>query len=473
MPKTALRAGVLTLLLLPLLLVAGPPADEHLREARGLARAGRYPEALAAYDRAAAAEPWRPAIALEAAGLALASGDYPAAARAYERAATLNPSSGNAWLGLARARAGGDDLDGAAAAYARATETLPDPRLALVAGDLLLAADDPGAAEVYARGEAQALARGDQPALAEARLRLAIQAWLADSGRAWVYVEEGLASAPPFSAARLRVLQAAMEEGRVAERKLPALGQTCLRLGFPELAERTLRACTRNHPQSADAQAYHALALLASGRVAEALDVSAEALGLRPDHALARYVRAAATRLGGDTRAALGDLRALVAAEPGDSTFLVELARAYADLGDYEAGARLLEEAVAADKNPETLLAATGFLLERAYQPATALAWAEQAAAALPDEPAAQRTLGWALHLAGRSAEAATALAKATTLDPLDAEAHYHLAVVRAKMGAGGEARETYWRAADLDPTGPVGRRARQALLDLQRRQPR
>ena len=462
------RAALLLLLLLPLLFIAGPPGAGYLAAGDEAAARGAYEQALASYAQAAAVEPWRPAPHLRTGDLALRLGRAAEAKEAYERALAIAPA-GAAYLGLARAQAIADDARGAARAYLAYAQLRGDPAAAYAAGRLFLeasaaadaeaaltlatesaAASREAAVAVAARLLLASLVGGDRPAAAERYLLAAREA-----------ASPGL---EPRVDAALSLFRLALQAGESAGRAT-WLGRLALATGAPALAEAYCRQAAAADPPGAEAHACLALALLARGQ-AEAAAASAEqAAALQGDDPLARYARAAALRAAGDLRPAMAELRELLAANPSDPSFVYELASAYADFGDYQAAARLVAAAAdGAGDDPALLLAAARFHLDRAFRPTDALPWTQRVVELRPDDPEAWAAHGWALHLAGRHADGAAALARSLAIDPLSPGAHYHLGLAYEKQGMVDMAREHYLRAADLDPTGPDGRRARRAL---------
>jgi spermidine synthase len=90
-----------------------------------------------------------------------------------------------------------------------------------------------------------------------------------------------------------------------------------------------------------------------------------------------------------------------------------------------------------------------------AGQPARALAQAQAAVAAKPDDPSAQYLLGSVLAREQRFAEAVPALERAVRLEPERWMAHYRLALALLGAGRGAEAAEALERAIALNPVRP------------------
>ena len=131
-----------------------------------------------------------------------------------------------------------------------------------------------------------------------------------------------------------------------------------------------------------------------------------------------RFERAHNLLGSGDSQAALSELEALVAADPGNPVFRGKLAQAWKERGE-------LDRAV-----PLYL----------------------QAAEDAPDDPEAWYNLATALQQAGRLHEAREALATAMHLDPARPEAHNMLGIVHLAEGKPEEARQELELAVRLDP---------------------
>jgi choline-sulfatase len=116
--------------------------------------------------------------------------------------------------------------------------------------------------------------------------------------------------------------------------------------------------------------------------------------------------------------AALGELEALVAADPANPVFRGKLAEAWRNRGDF----------------------------------ARAVPLYSQAAAAAPEDPDAWYNLAAALQEAGRLAEARSAIERGLKLDATRPEAHNTLGIVEMGEGKLEPARQEFELAAQLDP---------------------
>lgn len=131
-----------------------------------------------------------------------------------------------------------------------------------------------------------------------------------------------------------------------------------------------------------------------------------------------RFERAHNLLGSGDTRAALSELEALVAADPENPVFRGKLAQAWKERGELGRAVPLYRQA------------------------------AEDA----PEDPEAWYNLATALQQAGRIAEAREALTTAMHLDPSRPEAHNTLGIVHLAEGRPDAARQEFELAAHLDP---------------------
>ncbi len=131
-----------------------------------------------------------------------------------------------------------------------------------------------------------------------------------------------------------------------------------------------------------------------------------------------RFERANTHLQDGDAKAALGDLEALVAADPANPVFRGKLAEAWRSQGDFGRAVPLYR----------------------------------QAAEAAPADPEAWYNLAAALQEAGRLPEARGAIERALKLDASRPEAHNTLGIVEMGEGKLELARQEFETAAQLDP---------------------
>jgi tetratricopeptide (TPR) repeat protein len=208
---------------------------------------------------------------------------------------------------------------------------------------------------------------------------------------------------------------------------------------------------------------------LAGGNVPEALTHAARALSIAPKSAEALVLAARAALATGDKPAAEQYLGRAIAADPASFEGHTMLADLYASRRDFERARTTLEQFAQRQPDNAAPQTALGIVLEAAGRPDDARARYEQAltldpkdpiaannlarlyasddtkveraielartaVARLPEDADAHDTLGWVAYRAGRLSLAASALERATVLDPKDAGYRRHLTEVRAAI---------------------------------------
>jgi tetratricopeptide (TPR) repeat protein len=147
-------------------------------------------------------------------------------------------------------------------------------------------------------------------------------------------------------------------------------------------------------------------------------------------------------------------LVAALAASPNDSLLLGSLGRLKLLTGDFDAGQKYLEQAIAADKSNVHARADLGDLyLRERKQPVKA---SEIFRAALKEDPKytrAQMGLGMALAANGSKTEALAAFNDAAKADPLDATPHFAMGRIYAEQKAWDQAVQEFSTTLKLDPT--------------------
>ena len=201
-------------------------------------------------------------------------------------------------------------------------------------------------------------------------------------------------------------------------------------------------------------------------------------------------------------RRAERELRAGLAANPGDHRLLAALARVAAARGAWRDAVRHGERAIATALDPATLgvlahayaalgdtaraaeydramAAAAGqqpgghhrawslYLLDRGRRVPEVLAAAEAELAAGRRDVYGYDLLAWALHAAGRPEEARRAMAEALAQGTQDATLLYHAGMIARRAGARGTAAAYLRRALAVSPVfDPAGAPAARAALD-------
>jgi arylsulfatase A-like enzyme/Flp pilus assembly protein TadD len=176
--------------------------------------------------------------------------------------------------------------------------------------------------------------------------------------------------------------------------------------------------------------------------------------GLAPPRVdLFQRFEAAASRLdAGQTAVALGELEALVAADPANPVFRGKLAQAHRSNGDFDRAIALYRQAAeqAAD-DPEAWynLAAT---LQDAGRPVDARAAVQRALKLDSRRPEAHNTLGIVYMAQGKAEAARGEFASATELDPRNAPAWNNLGNALRAQGRLDEAASAYQRSSAVAP---------------------
>ena len=220
--------------------------------------------------------------------------------------------------------------------------------------------------------------------------------------------------------------------------------------------------------------AQHHLGELAwrSGDLDGAAAAYAAALATDPSHVPALAGRGKVKAARGDVDGAVADYRAAIALQPQPGA-LVELGELLEAAGRTDEA----QQQYAVVRATQQLFAAGGQVVDVELalfeadhgDPALAVELAEQAHDTRPDSIVVQDTYAWALHAAGRDAEAVP-LARAAARTGLQSAAFaYHLGVVEAAAGNDRQARAALQRALELNPAfSPLhAPRARALLAEL------
>lgn len=466
------------LLLFALQLVARPDPRDALREADRLLYAGRYYEALAAYqplaDDLADAQLRIGMVrtirgertpAERALRLALRRGLRPA----DERLALL-------YLGRALGDAGRPDL---AEDSWRPVATCADPApcpyraaaLVLRAEAALLAGDTTAAAA----GFTSALAAAPPPDWAAlAHYRLALIEASADPQVALAR----LANAPPQGLPEpllAPLLAQRPDEGQLIAvlnappRQRPQLlGQLYLGQGLYGLAEAQFALVPTAGPDGAAAAAYAAYTRWRAGDQAGSQARLEALVAEHPDEPRARMLLALVSLTSDDAEAARIQIDMVAGLTPNDPAVDLAWANWYAARRDYAEAALAYQRALLAappvDRGRYALLGARFHLATTYEQCLAGLPLAELAAGLLADNPDALSALAALRYHCGQFPGAAEA-ARTAQAAGAGAEAAYYEGVALAAMGADG-ARSALIHAADLAPAS-IWRERAEVALDL------
>lgn len=464
------------LLLFALQLVARPDPRDALREADRLLYAGRYYEALAAYqpiaDDLAEAQ-------LRVGMVRVIRGERTPAERALRLALRrgLRPADEQLaliYLGRALGDAGRPDLaEDAWRPVATCADPAPCPYRAaalVLRSEAALLAGDTAAA---AAGFTSALAAGLPPDWAAlARYRLALIA-AADDPRAAL---ARLAAAPPQAAPApllAPLLTQRPDEGQLIEllgappaQRPQLLGQLYLGQGLYRLAEAQFALVPLAGPDGVAAAAYAAYTRWRAGDQAGSRARLAALVAEHPGEPRARMLLALVSLTAADADAARMQIDTVAGLTPNDPAVDLAWANWYAARRDYAEAAlsyqRALLAAPPAERGRYALLGAHFHLATTYDQCLAGLPLAELAAALLADSPDALGVLAALRYHCGQLPGALEA-ARAAQAAGAGAEAVYYEGVSLAELGAA-EARSALIRAADLAPASIWRERAEAAL---------
>jgi hypothetical protein len=464
-------------------LILRPEPRDDLRAADRLFAAGRYHEALAAYG------PLAPALApaqLRLGAIRALRGEHAAAERAIRAAMQRGLSDADyhlALLYLGRALADSGRDEAAARTWRLADDCRSPAACAYRAPARALAAE-------------AALRRGD-PLAAAAGFRAALGGPLPLGWAPLVRYRLALLRAPDDEAAALALLAAPADEPQAPADALLApllppvgdgpaqlaavlagapagrpqlLGQIYLGLGLYGLAEGQF---ARVDPRGADgigAAAYAAYTRWRAGDARDGLARLETLVAAHPDDPRARTLLSLAYLTAAAPDEARDQIDAVARLSPGDPDVQLAWASWHAARREYDQAALAYERALALARPAERgryALAAARFHLATTYELCErGLPLAEESAAALGQDAAAQTVLAAHRYHCGQFAGAAAA-ARAAQAAGAGPEAAYYLGAALAALGQRGDARAALIRAADLAPASDWRRRAELVLAGM------
>ncbi len=156
---------------------------------------------------------------------------------------------------------------------------------------------------------------------------------------------------------------------------------------------------------------------------------------------------------------AIGMLEKSYQINPNDMNTLSSLALEYESAKRYDDAYRIYDEALKIDSTSALILNNYGYsLAERGLQLERALAMAQKAVAAEPDNPSYLDTLGWVYFQLGRYADAKEYIEKAAAHDQASSVVHEHLGDVYFKLGNKEKAVDCWKQASSLDPKNDAAR---------------
>lgn len=241
-----------------------------------------------------------------------------------------------------------------------------------------------------------------------------------------------------------------------------------LRQGDPAKAEKRARLILQAQPKSAIGHNLLGDVALARNQVPAALDSFRRAHELEPSSSslLRLFGLLSFQDAGRASQPALQLADQWLKANPRDIPVLRAVAATHARNGNFAAARTAYEHVLKlAPADVESLNNLANVLIK--VKDPGALKMAEQALAKAPNNANVIDTAGWAAHLAGQSDRALQLLRDARLRDPASAEIRYHLAVVLAKAGRKGEAREELDTLLKMNPAAESALEANRLLQTL------
>jgi len=218
-----------------------------------------------------------------------------------------------------------------------------------------------------------------------------------------------------------------------------------------ELAQAAFEQAIKNDGNNAEAWAWLGEANQQAGG-GEALIHLERALSLNPNSAVVRGLRGLYFQRVGNNREALAEFQSAAALEPDDPTLYVAVGEAYAKTGDliraleaYQYAASLAPNDAGYWRLLAQFCAQNNINVKDVGIPA-----AQRAVVINADDTGLQDLLGWLLLLDMRYPEAERHLMRALELDPQNASAHFHLAMLYLQMEDRALAYDHLIRARDL-----------------------
>ncbi len=417
-----------------------------------------YTAATDHYLQALERQPLNPVVLLRLCDLWLRRGQVDQAATYAERAEGAGGERvdvAECRARVAQARGQGDQ---AAAHWSIVTAARPDDRVARIhLIDALIAAHDWPAATAAARAMLDA-----NPDDAAASFYLGALLALDDPLRARAYLDKRRGEE---TASLATALNDPLSLGNRSYRAV-SIGREFLEHKRLPLAWRAFVAATTDNPNYVDAFAYLGITYDRLGDTTLAAAYLDRALELDPESVIGLYLRGVFLSRRAAWAEARADLERAAQLNPENAPVAFALGRALAEQGEYPAAQGQFARAITLEpQNPDWRLALAELHIGRLIQVADmGVPAARHAVDLAPQNAQARDWLGWGLHLVGDDVQAESELRAAIALQPTLARARLHLGNLLIDVGRVEEGRTELWRAADLDPLGEVGARARQLL---------
>ena len=406
--------------------------------ARHLEGEGDAAGALAALERAAAADPKSAEVRAEIAALHLRRNERDEAEKAARAALALDDANAeaNRVLGLIDAQTASNEKTPPTEVRALVTSAidhlekanagavgLPDANVNYTLGRLYLVT---GAAD-KATQAFQRVVNGN-PGSLQGRLALA----------------QAQAATKNFQGAIQTLEEVAEDEPRV----LGPLAQYQQQAGMPEQAAATYTRALEQQPNSRELKARRVLALFEARDFAKAAQFAADAEQQHPDDPRFPRLQASALYAAGQKPRAIEVLEAAVKQFPKDTSSQLALVDMYSNVGRKADAERAVRQLLMVDPMNADALNFLGYMLaERGEKLDEAIRLVNEALKQDPDNGAYLDSLGWAYFRRGNLDDAEKYIGQAADRLPMNAEIQDHLGDVKAKRGNWQDAITAWTRA--------------------------
>jgi tetratricopeptide (TPR) repeat protein len=422
---------------------AGDPYFEFLM-ARRLESQGDQSGALAALQRAAAADPKSASIRAEIAAFQLRRNRRPEAERAANEALGLDAENADAHRVLGLIFAGRAD---ASTARPQPDEDAANVRQAI--SHLEKAVASPSSASdinlFYTLGR---LYMRSGNAASAVQMLVRVVALNPGSVQARLTLAQAYIDAKDLNGAIQTLEEAAEDEPRIAA----TLGQYLEQAGRPEDAAKAYSTAIEGAPMNRELKFRRLAALFAAKQYAETASLAAEAQTQHPDDLRFPRLRARALFQSGAQARAIEVLEPTARANPSDTATQFALAQMYNDSGRTPDAERTMRQLLSVEPSNASALNYLGYMLaERGQQLDEAVRLVKRALELDPDNPSYLDSLGWALFRQGKAEDAERYLAPAAQKLPKNSVVQDHLGDVLAKRGRWDDAITAWTRALDGD----------------------
>jgi len=209
----------------------------------------------------------------------------------------------------------------------------------------------------------------------------------------------------------------------------------------------------RAKPQSAIRHCNRAGLLLLLGRREDALKAADEAIGAEPNSADAHTVRGIVLRSFGRVEEALRCSERAIKLDPGREDARNNRGSSLMALGRFEEAVEELDRAIKLEPRQSMPHANRGMALHRLGRVEEAIRSLRRAVSISHDDPTTWLDIGAMLFQLGKTNKSLGAVDTSIKLMPNNARAHHARGLVLHRLGRGEEARKSFERAHELDPT--------------------